>query len=87
MQEEMGLRGMRKLVYVGIILLTVLGCENESAAPICGNLDEGENNWIQEQINDLEEVDDKWSFIIQAEYNCLPYLHQHPNHHLQHCLA
>lgn len=59
---------MRKLVYIGIILLTILGCENESASPICGNLDEGENNWIQEQINDLEEVDDKWSFIIQAEH-------------------
>lgn len=68
MQEEMGLRDMRKLVYVGIILLSILGCENESAAPICGNLVEGENNWIQEQINDLEEVDDKWSFIIEAEY-------------------
>ncbi len=60
---------MRKLLYLGAILITLTACNNESATPICGDIEGEGSSWVQTQIEDLQQTGDQYSYIVQAEYN------------------
>ncbi len=59
---------MRNLLCAGVILITLLACDNDSSIPICGDLEGTDVNWVQEQITDIETREDPWGYIVQAEY-------------------
>ena len=60
---------MRKLLGLIVIVLILSACENKDTIPICGNLNEEESNWIQNQIENIKQNGDRYSYVVQAKYN------------------